>query len=95
LVPMGVAARADTRHMSVKGLGRIEAAPVQAMVAHKHGRNAPHVVFSGHHARAILEAHNPETLDHPAAARWTVGPGREAWERAVMRERGSAHTRCR
>jgi hypothetical protein len=37
-------------------------------------------------AQAILEAHDPETLDCPAAVRWTVGPGREAWERASMRE---------
>lgn len=35
---------------------------------------------------AILEAHDPETLDCPAAVRWTVGPGREAWQRAEMRE---------
>jgi len=37
-------------------------------------------------AQAILEAHDPETLDLPAAVRWTLGPGREAWERAEPRE---------
>jgi hypothetical protein len=33
-----------------------------------------------------LEAYDPETLDAPAAVRWTLGPGRDAWERASMRE---------
>src|SRR5690242_1865070 len=35
---------------------------------------------------AILEAHNPEPLEYPAAVQWTVGPGRDAWERATPRE---------
>jgi hypothetical protein len=29
-------------------------------------------------AQAILEVYDPETLDYPAAVRWSVGPGREA-----------------
>ena len=37
-------------------------------------------------AQAILEAHDPQTLDCPAAVRWTVGLGREAWERSSPRE---------
>jgi hypothetical protein len=37
-------------------------------------------------AQAILEAHGPETLDCPAAVGWMVGPGRDTWERAGMRE---------
>jgi hypothetical protein len=36
-------------------------------------------------AQAILEAHDQELLDAPAAVRWSVGPGRDAWERAAPR----------
>jgi hypothetical protein len=37
-------------------------------------------------AQAIFEAYDPETLDSPAAVRWMLGPGQEAWERASIRE---------
>jgi hypothetical protein len=37
-------------------------------------------------AQAVLEAHDPDTLDCPAAVKWSVGSGRKAWERAATRE---------
>jgi hypothetical protein len=31
------------------------------------------------HATAILEAHNPDSIDVPAKVTWGIGPGAAAW----------------